>query len=471
MAIPAANIEYCEEVLQVFVHDLDCFEEDMDLLEFARIWRRCGSLAGLEMLLQKFDRFIQAMSAVERFRFFGASISSSESAASYAAKIEQCRGLPSFDHFYQNDGASVLHHVAEVLGMNHRTSEWESWTRIGITAIQSGADVHVIKQSSDDGGSYTPFLQFVQSAKVSSEQNGAIERILKSLKRWTHMLREAKFDLPAYFLRESEVWTSANRRFTIGPVGWYRPMARLVAINYDTLRQRCSLHIRYEIFVPLSRLHHLPGSFTNQAEIPDIICWEPNSEELGEGHWSDAGLGLIALCSNVMNQDEFLLEHFDAYHGLGDSTQDDNGILMRMIDLSSRNPRSRKRSSSQPAPLSRRRYDYGTLRSSNVHKWLPPIHFCITRWTWIASQDCHHSVDARSCVKGHDLLGKWVSESCWEGFLNRICQCQTGYGVTSDNQAVMHDGTPDCPQGCGNIDLSTISRPPTLPYWHPGSYP
>jgi hypothetical protein len=471
--IAAFHDEYCQGILRIFIHDLDGFEENLDSFEFAQIWQRCGSLAGLKILLQKFHKFTQAMSAVDRVRFFSASLTPFESAASYTAKIDQCRAFPSLEYFYQNNGALVLHHVAEVLGVIKRSSHWAEWTRIGITAIQSGADLHAVRNTLH--GSYTPFFQLVWSAITRSEPIAAVERLLEGLERWIHMLREAKIDLPAYFLRESEVCTSLVCDLTLSPVGWYRPIATLMGIDYDPLRQQCSLRICYEIFVSLSRLHHLPGSFTDQTEIPDTIWWEPDAGEHGEGRWldcrSDADLKQIRLCSDVMNQDEFLLEQVDTYHGLADLTQDDNGILMRMIDSSNQNLRSRKRSSSQPAPLYRRRYDYETFRSSNVHKWLPPIHFCIARWTWVADdhhQSCDHN-DGRSCVKGYGILKNLASGSC-EGFLSVIRRCQRGYEFLWREDTVSHDGTPDCPQGCGKIDLRKISRPQLLPYWHPGSY-
>jgi hypothetical protein len=72
-----------------------------------------------------------------------------------------------------------------------------------------------------------------------------------------------------------------------------------------------------------------------------------------------------------------------------------------MLDKSSHNHRSRKRSSSQPCPIYRRRYDCETLHYSCVHPWLPPVHFCIGASRWAISEH----PEARDCARGDGYRG------------------------------------------------------------------
>jgi hypothetical protein len=471
--LSARDNGYCEGILQIFVHDLDGFEENMDLLEFARIWRRCGSLAGLEVLLQRFDRFVQALPAVERLRFFGASLNMSESAASYIAKIDHCRGIPSFDRFYQNDGALVLHHVAAVLGADERTSDWEAWTRIGVTAIQCGADLHAIKQHAS-GRPYTPLLLFIDTTmpRTSFTPVRAVGIISSSLKRWTHMLDEAKVDLPAYFLRESEVCTSIDASVHLSHITRCGPGMCLVAPRYDSSTQGYHLRIRREIHLPLMRLHHLPGRFECLSRVPNKICWEPSRKESEEGHWIQ--IATSSLRGRTMSLHEFNREDQRVSHlRLVDSSQDDNGILMRMLCMSTSSHPSRKRCSSEPAPLYRRQYDYGKPCHSPRHPWLHPIDFCTEKSTWIVKSDLScmrwHLNIARSCVNGHGQMDE-MNSPVVKSFLHEIVQCQHGtrLGLGLNRKTGIHYGTPQCPEGCGKINLSILPIPQDLPNWHPG---
>jgi hypothetical protein len=467
----------------------------MDLPGFARIWQRCGSPAGLKLLLQKFGTFVQAMSVVERVQFYSASLSPRESAACYMAKIDLCCEISSPESFYRNMGASVLHHVVRVFGKDYPDSDWEGWTRIGVTAIQNGTDLLALKRYTRRGVScpHTPLGYLLWSIPSDS----STEAISTALERWTHMLDEAKVDLTAYYARESDTGTlshtNANlishtsRNTVVRLISRYdrsekicshanlnlipctsrHTVVNLATLDYDPLTKVCNFRIRHQTAIPLMRLNHLPGSFPGPVEIPVTICWHPNHEELQEGYWSRSGSGGPVLRGRMMNLQELDRMCDGSYLGLVDSTQDDTGSLMRMIDMSHCSHRSRKRASSEPAPLHRKRYDYERLRFSKVHPWLPPIHFCTFRTTWVFSGHSFGSfVDARSCVKGHGRVDKEIPAS-YRGFLSEMRECQDGLS-SGINEVVLHDGTPDCHRGCGKIDFSTISRPPTLPCWHPG---
>jgi hypothetical protein len=485
----AYNIGYREDFLRVVIHDLDGFEEDLDLLEFVRFWRNCGSLAGLKILLQKFDTFVQAMSAEDTFRFFCASLTTRESAASYMAKIDLCCRVSSTKYFYRKRGASVLHHIANVFGTGFSDHDWEGWTRIGVAAIQNGANLLALRRYTPPRGdscALTPLAYLLW--KVTSKYWTSTEAISIAVERWTHMLDEAKIDLTTYYTRESKTGTFSHASFNLIYCTSQNTAVILAALEYDPSTNTCNLRLRQQISIPLMRLYHLPGSFPGPVEIPDTICWNPDREKLEEGHWSRSDSEGPVLRGRVMDLKEFIQEYDGSCPKLVDSAQDDNGFLMRIIDQSQRNSLPRKRSWSQPAPLHRRRHDYLTLRPrSLVHQWLPSIHFCIDKSAWILSNHgggrdhdfgdgfvYHHFVDPRRCAIGGVTID--IDRRVANNYLSfvRLSQlCQAGDKAVVEGQAdlvALHDGTRDCPEGCGKINFSTVSKPQSLPAWHPGSF-
>jgi hypothetical protein len=184
------------------------------------------------------------------------------------------------------------------------------------------------------------------------------------------MLASANVDMPTYFSRESEVW-----QFVRVHVPYYMPKytkgtTRLWAVEYDAWSQRYNFQVRHETRVPLKLLHCLPGSFADQSLVPNTICWDPSKEEAEEGHWTAAGSGELVLVGRPMDLYEVISLQDSAqtrttlYERLIDSTQDDNGVLMRVLDKSYHSQHLRKRSSSQPISIPQMRYGRKTANSS-----------------------------------------------------------------------------------------------------------
>lgn len=271
-----------------------------------------------------------------------------------------------------------------------------------------------------------------------------------------------------YFPRESDAWQSfgvyvpCNMRHAI------EDTIRLWAVQYDAWSQRCRFQAQHEAFVPLNLLHHLPGTFTDKSLVPNTICWTPSNEEAEEGHWTAASFGRLVLVGKAMDLhgvfslQESTKSRTDLYRGLVDSTQDDNGVLIRVLDKSCRGRRSRKRSSSQPISMAHRRYDYSTAHKSDSHEWLPLVHYCVNSSAWvIRNHRC-----PRSCARYDDPQKDRQSRK--RGFLYKARFCQAGYRRVRGMEKGPHDFTEGCPSGCGKVNFSAFAIPQSLPHWHPG---
>jgi hypothetical protein len=154
----------------------------------------------------------------------------------------------------------------------------------------------------------------------------------------------------------------------------------------------------------------------------------------------------------------------DLYEGLINFTQDDNGVLIRVLDKSCRGRRVRKRSSSQPNSMAPRRYDYNTARYSDSHEWLPLVHYCTGVSAWVIGY--HH--DPRDCTRYEDTQED-EHENDGLGFLDKARICQTGFLHDRGMHEEPHDFTKRCPSGCGKVNFSALTIPQSLPYWHPGN--
>jgi hypothetical protein len=457
-----------EHLMQIFVDDLEEFDANIDRQGFTRIWRSCHTSAWLDILLRRFDGFVRSMPTSERFRFITDIISSRDSPVVIFNKIELCGGNASLHEFYMLHGSMVLHHVARALTEYQASAHLDLWTGIGVTATQNGADpVTVVNQR-------TPLLRFLfkqpplKSDPLESEHMLSTRSISKRLQPWMHMLASANVDIPTYFSRESEAWQSVDVYVPYHVLDLVDCRTRLFAVQYDASSQRYSIYVRHDTRVPIKLLHRLPGSFTDQSLVPNTICWDPSTKETEEGHWIAARSGKLVLVGEVMDLHKVigLLDSSIArtvlYERLVDPTQDDNGVLMRILDKSCHSPRLRKRSSSQPISIAQRRYDDKTAHSRS-HEWLPPVHYCIGMSAWII--DKHRS--PRHCVR-YDITQEDRHEDFERGFLAKALACRTGSRAGMGVEEGLHDFARSCTWECGKIDLSTLAIPQSLPHWHPG---
>lgn len=116
--------------------------------------------------------------------------------------------------------------------------------------------------------------------------------------------------------------------------------------------------------------------------------------KMKRGVWLGEESDYLPLVSQVVTLQELLESRIGPYQSLIECTQDDDGVLMRVLDKS-HHSRRRQRSSSQPCPIYRRRYDCETSHDSRVHDWLPPLHFYIGVSVWIIRD---HQ-ETRNCAK------------------------------------------------------------------------
>jgi hypothetical protein len=184
--------ELSEHLMQIFIDDLEEFDANMDKQGFAMIWRSCHTATHLDFLLRRFSGFVRSMPTSERFRFIANIISSRDSPVLTLKKIELCGGITSpsdivLGEFYTLHGSEVLHHVAEALVYDDTSAHLDFWTRIGLNAIQNGADtVHVV-------GKRTPLLQsLVKGPPLGLEHMFPMESISRRLQPWMHCAHVGK---------------------------------------------------------------------------------------------------------------------------------------------------------------------------------------------------------------------------------------------------------------------------------------
>jgi hypothetical protein len=439
----------------------------------------------ITLLSQIFAKYLRSLTAKQRVRFIRTTFVADDSATLYMAKINQSHVKPSLNRFCRASVRTVLFDVTQAFArFDSRLGDADydlfAWKRIGIVAIKNGTDPIAVRKFSPGNRSGTPLLSLF---RLHKRREDIFKDISRPLKLWIQILREANVNLQTYFSEESRVWRSIDACCLLRKSpGMPQSTMHFVAVDLDPNTQRCIVRVCEKVFLPIMRLHHLPGSFTCRTEVPDKICWSPNSEELKEGHWVSSGPEVLPR-GRVMDLQELCQDHAGTYPELVDSTQDDNGSVMRMIDKLQHSPRPRKRSPSQPAPLYRRRNEYKTVHVSRVHRWLPPMHFCIDEsalilsnhrggydrfWDW----DIHDAfIDPRRCAIGGDT--KYHGGTDYPSFMNLSDLCQNDDGFLVFGQAdlvALHDGTRDCPEGCGKINFSTVAKPHSLPAWHPGSF-
>jgi hypothetical protein len=319
---------------------------------------------------------------------------------------------------------------------------------------------------------------------------------LGRLDLWTRMLTSAHINLEAYFAAEREVWKQHRSCIRFQPRLQRGYSTKMVSVGYSTEKSACTIHVRNEARISIAQLHHLPGSFQpRRADVSDGICWVPTAEECEEGNWSISTLTGCVLRSKVVVGYDLATKYADSYYGLLNTTQDDNGTLMRILGMSYRGRRSRRRSSSQPVPQRRRLFDYENRPISLVHRWLPRYHYCHARSTWVLSD--HHTptmlvppepdssfVDpinyAKDNVSPYDAFDI-TKQQTPGGFLRDIINCRAGkffsradppYTVPLQlrhNYLSTESGAgTTCPQGCSKVNPDKLEKACHLPEWHPG---
>jgi hypothetical protein len=455
-------------LIKIFIDDLEEFDANMDKEGFTSIWRSCHTSTCLDILLRKFHGFVRSMPTSERFRFIADIVSSHDSPVVILKKIELCGGNTSpsdivLGEFYTSHGSDVLHHVARAIVYHRTSAHLDIWIGIGVTAIQNGADpVTVIYRR-------TPLVLFLYAQPpLEAEHMLSMRSISKRLQPWMHILASANVDMPTYFSRESEAWQSVGMHIPDHMLHVIEGKTRLWAVGYDASSQRCNFRVRHETRVPLKVLHCLPGSFTDQSLVPNTICWDPSNEEAEEGHWVSVASGELVLVGEVMDLQKVisLLDSAQTrivmYKSLIESTQDDNGVLMRVLERSCHSQRQRKRSTSQPISIAQRRYD-DEHADSNSHEWLPPVHYCNGLSAWVV--DKHKT--PRDCAR-YNVTQKDGRRNRRRGFLAKALACQTGSERGFGKERSSHDFTRSCPRGCGKVDISALAIPQSLPHWHPG---
>jgi hypothetical protein len=440
----------------------------MDTVSFKTCLSYCQHLETLEVMFRNSQKHYKGLSASARISLGAEAFSSDNSAAVYMAKIGLSvpeLAIIQFSESVRVNG-SALHHVAKALAQVGFGSDdvMEGWSQLGVDIIQNGADLFSMKSYK------TPLLvildEFAQSYSPISD-------IRRPLQRWNDILRRANVDLDWYCAREFETWKTLDYGTWKFRSTNYRTITRLVKVKFCHETQSCILVFRDEVVIPVMRLRLMPGSFCRSQYPVETICWKPLSEdEKEEGHWSR--VRTLVIRSSLTYDYDPEQEPGGWYNKLIDCTQDDNGTLLRMTRSYHDGNHSSKRASSQPPSQRRTRHGDQTLFSSRTHKWLPIYHYCFVRSTWTVS--CHlwrwqRALEPRLCAYQKDSDDTeeypWLGD---ESFLKEIRNCKYFRDTYSDplHPLLRHSHRIGCPQGCDQVDLEQLAKPPVLPRWHPG---
>jgi hypothetical protein len=468
---PCGNAEICGHILRPVI---DYVYAKLGYRAIQWLWALCAKSDSLEFLTHRLQ-----LSAHERAHLNVDLLKSSESAAIYVAKLR----LSTFGLLSTYSGLehieSPLHHVARFLGCDLPGIDRESWMRIGVDAIRDGAGLHVVQR--DNNTPCTPMLQLLREFVPDPARyphRFPVELFLGRLDVWVRMLTAAHIDLEEYFAAERKIWKQFRSRIAFGPRLERGYSTKMVRVGFSPEKSACTIHVRNQATMTVAQLHHLPGSFQPRpVGVPHTICWAPTVREREEGHWSVSR------------------KYAESYYGLLNTTQDDNGTLMRVLRMSHRDRRSCGRSSSQPVPQRRRLFDYENRPTSSVHRWLPRYHYCHARSTWVVSG--HHTpimsvppepdssfIDPINCAKDnvspYDAF-EITKQQTPGGFLRDIINCRAGNFIPRADPPytvplhLRHNylswesgaGT-TCPQGCSRVNPDRLEKACDLPEWHPG---
>jgi hypothetical protein len=474
---PCGNPEICGHILRPVIDDVYAM---LGYRAIQWLWALCAKSDSLEFLMHRLQ-----LSAHERAHLNVDLLKSSESAAIYIAKLR----LSTFGLLSTYSGVehieSPLHHVARFLGCDLPGIDRESWMRIGVDAIRDGAGLHVVE--SDNNTPCTPMLQLLREFVPNPARyphRSPVELFLGRLDLWVRMLTAAHVNLEEYFATERKIWKQNRSRITLGSRLERGYSTKMVRVGFSTETSACTIHVCNQATMTIAQLHHLPGSYQPRpVSIPHTICWAPTAREREEGHWS-VSRGRV-LRGKVTVGYDLPTKYAESYYGLLNTTQDDNGTLMRVLRMSRCDRRSRGRSSSQPVPQKRRLFDYENRPTSSVHRWLPRYHYCHARSTWVVSG--HHTpiksvppepdssfIDPINCardnVSPNDSLD-FIKQRTPGGFLGDIINCRAGHFIPHANTSytvpllLRHSYLPvesgtgtTCPQGCNKVNPGKLKE-------------
>jgi hypothetical protein len=470
--VTSGTFEPREAALKLFFDD---HHLSMDTVSFKECLKLCHHLETLEVIFRNSQKHYKDLSASARIVLGAEAFAAHTPVAVYLATIGLSIPELAIVEFPAPMSGCALHHVAEAFAECSEMDDlMEGWTQLGVDLIENGANLCSIKMSRGPKG--TPLLVVL---RCFIERMSPFSSIRRPLQRWNDMLRRVDVDFEWYCAKESDMWKILGADIVFWRWLSYTCRARLVEVKFCHETQSCILVLQDDVIIPIVRQSLIPGSFRESRYPVETICWNYLSEdEMEEGHWSR--VGDVVIRSSLTYDYDPEPESCGWYNKLIDCTQDDNGTLLRMT-RSSRNGngnRSSKRASSQPSSQYRTRHGDQILFCSRVHTWLPPYHYCHVRSTWTVS--CHHgrlqswmdprfSNDPRLCVyqKDNDIIGQhWLRDA---NFLGEIGDCQSFRHRTGDplHPLLRHSHRIGCPQGCDQVDLEQLAKPPFLPPWHP----
>lgn len=485
--------QYRDAVLKCI---LDKCDSPLEFQDSYTLWYASTDVESHQALIIRFRDALEVLSKDDYINFGTSLFSCRKSAVVYLRQCMLSEVNTRLALWRGRSGESALHHVAWALNKGD-IGNATGWFNLGAALIRKGADPCALYMSRDPEKSHetrpkTPLIALLEwqwSEAIPSHPNlpttklrynvvgdsyTSLTDLYERLHSWNRMLKMAGVDLHRYYAAESDIRNKMCPRIPLGVLGDALDRDQLKAIVVLAQTQPLVLRLRTWLQITVRRLNHVPGNF----DATKTICWQPRPVDRDEGRWTV--VKVLDLLSAPHDGDTSYEPNSPVIVDLLESTQDDHGILMRMIHRSdSDHRRPLKRTTSQPPPISRRMYEHTRLQESEAHPWLPGYHLCVAHSTWTFAP--HHlvhgrvkdSFDPTSCMRGqfcptkYRFTGSFLAEMalCRSGEPSEIYRGRSG---TSSLLAHHHRNPRSCPQGCG---LVTRLRPPcgdSLPEWYPG---
>lgn len=333
------------------------------------------------------------------------------------------------------------------------------WMQLGVAVLKNGADPSSIAKLELGYSSticlgrfdwleweLTPLLHCIDvwNWSVVFGSLWSLKSILKRIRIWAGMMQQAGIDLCQYGAQEREVWTNLPKAQPSWRLDDCTPWQSWIVsgLVYGSTPEQWSLRVQSSMTdkCQVFELGSLPGSFPSTRKyLPTTIIWKPTFKEDIEGPWlvkesspiRPHSIDLRELISVVKREQE----QNDVYVKHVNRIQNDHGPVCMMQYQAMRERPTRRRSHSQPAPISlhaNSRYIFATRRTASRRSWIPPYHKCPHDSKWGFWCGCslqwfyYWSPALSGCVEGIlDGLFSVQESRKWQyrSFLAEISKC------------------------------------------------
>lgn len=387
---------------------------------------------------------------------------------------------------------TILHYVASILEERERNNDLaQDWMNLGIEVLKNAADPWSLLAAGEKRTGNTSLssglgygTSYGLGHCVRHQQLEDVRATLQYMYLWARMVDQSGLDLGRYGAQEAGAWDGRPWRFS----EFWDDANCEYKLLYGPTPADWSIEIHKAVDLKMFKLKDPPGSYPRARDerVPTKICWKPSLKEWEEGMWAELEDTRVtsqprSLEDLISRLEELQEKVFPQFIESFDSLQDDNGAIA-LLQLRSSQCRwkrsvSRRRSHSQPCPVSRwregRRYSWNETRL-----WFPGCHLCYSDYQWKLGESCDdpHCRDLMASSPWTESIKKrqrsfqeslnWYDYS----FLASISACQDyDLDLYSRFRPKLggHTGRTDCPWKCSTVKLDQLHVPAELRPYHP----